>query len=337
MSKHNDTSQSSKRSKLGLAALWLCLFASLATFAWATTIAISKVIQGWELEVFHVVNDWMPSSEVVSNVAQSASLTSWIAVFCVAGLYLFRKYKLAWRFSVGVVAAYGLTYIVEHLIMRERPPLIVHDMMERATQGGYGFPSGHAATTTVVALLLIPLLPRVFRIIPIIWIALVVWSRVYLGVHAPLDVIAGVALGVALVSFYYILPDRLLVYLRLNRRPVKRSHDEPEHHSDLANKALSVPTLEENVPAAGRRPASAPTLPGLRKQQRPAQQKQVPPASHARPTLRRATPSSIATVPAVPKKSVRLASPPPKQPSVVIQKPAPKRPSAQASNRRLVQ
>jgi membrane-associated phospholipid phosphatase len=35
--------------------------------------------------------------------------------------------------------------------------------------------------------------------VPFVWIVLVAWSRIYLGVHAPLDVVGGFVLGLLVV------------------------------------------------------------------------------------------------------------------------------------------
>jgi membrane-associated phospholipid phosphatase len=61
----------------------------------------------------------------------------------------------------------------------------------------HSFPSGHATTSfacaTVLALMIPGLALPVF-----VLAAAVAWSRVYVGVHFPLDVLAGAVLGVAI-------------------------------------------------------------------------------------------------------------------------------------------
>jgi undecaprenyl-diphosphatase len=65
-------------------------------------------------------------------------------------------------------------------------------------QAGLGYPSGHSAVSAATASVVVPHLPRRWR--PLAWtVALAVGPmRAYVGAHLPLDVVGGVALGVAI-------------------------------------------------------------------------------------------------------------------------------------------
>ena len=79
------------------------------------------------------------------------------------------------------------------------------------------FPSGHAATSfaaAVVLALALPALAPAFLVLA----AAVAFSRLYVGVHFPLDVIAGAALGVAVATALLLL-GRALRRSRSQRRP----------------------------------------------------------------------------------------------------------------------
>ena len=70
-------------------------------------------------------------------------------------------------------------------------------MLRQQLAHGTSFPSSHTAVTLAVAIALMPFLARPFGAMGIGYAVLVGWSRVYLGVHYPLDVLAGAGLGMA--------------------------------------------------------------------------------------------------------------------------------------------
>jgi len=64
--------------------------------------------------------------------------------------------------------------------------------------GQFGFYSAHASTTMAIAVYLIILLRHRFRYIPFVlipWTLFMSYSRIYLGVHFPGDILAGMVAG----------------------------------------------------------------------------------------------------------------------------------------------
>lgn len=81
--------------------------------------------------------------------------------------------------------------------------------------GKYGFVSSHAANTFGIAILsLLILKRRWYTILIITWAVIVSYSRIYLGVHYPGDILGGALLGMligyALYYFYLILEKKYL-------------------------------------------------------------------------------------------------------------------------------
>ncbi|HUE46841.1 MAG TPA: phosphatase PAP2 family protein [Aestuariivirgaceae bacterium] len=117
-------------------------------------------------------------------------------------LVLRRKHKAALAVLVAVGVGIMLSMAVKFGIDRPRPDLVPH--------GSYvytaSFPSGHSMMSAVVYLTLAAMLARVqsqwrLRIyilaVAVLVTLLVGFSRVYLGVHWPSDVLAGWAVGAA--------------------------------------------------------------------------------------------------------------------------------------------
>jgi len=127
-------------------------------------------------------------------------------------LLIWLGWKFQWR-ALGVVLALALTIalsdqvtssVMKPLFLRLRPchePAIdqwVHVVWECG--GSYGFASSHAANSFSFAVLLYLLLHRhrTFTRFLFVWAALVSYSRIYVGAHYPLDVLAGAAVGTAM-------------------------------------------------------------------------------------------------------------------------------------------
>src|SRR4029077_21038180 len=60
--------------------------------------------------------------------------------------------------------------------------------------------SGHAVITAAMAGLIAPCLPRRWRPVPWILVALNGVARIYVGAHNPVDIVGGIALGVLIAG-----------------------------------------------------------------------------------------------------------------------------------------
>jgi undecaprenyl-diphosphatase len=94
------------------------------------------------------------------------------------------------------LAADGISLVLRQWIGRLRPPLVYPEPRPLVPTPHTGsFPSGHSATAFACATVIAWVSPRL-AVPAFVLAALVAWSRVYVGVHWPLDVLGGAALGV---------------------------------------------------------------------------------------------------------------------------------------------
>lgn len=115
----------------------------------------------------------------------------------------------------------GITdFIVKPLVARQRPsydPLMKYsiDIVNDIRATGYSFFSAHAANTFSIALFFSLLIRnRTFIIAIVLWSLLNCWTRLYLGVHYPSDIIVGLLWGaMSGLVVYYIY---IRVYLRMH-------------------------------------------------------------------------------------------------------------------------
>ncbi len=129
---------------------------------------------------------------------------AYFVVFLVA--YLCINRRLGFRlFLAFVVSAYVMA-VCKELWAFPRPYLQHPDLLHPlalSTAEGYSMPSGHALLPAVVwGYIAVHLRSWRWRLIPVAVIALVSFSRLYLQLHWPADILVGLALGAALLGCY---------------------------------------------------------------------------------------------------------------------------------------
>ncbi|MAO08854.1 MAG: phosphatase PAP2 family protein [Alteromonas sp.] len=96
------------------------------------------------------------------------------------------------------------------LFQRPRPCRVeaIQDQMRFIADvcGRYGYFSAHAASSMAVAVFLGCSFRSTYRYLPFLllfWAVIVAYSRIYLGVHYPLDIITGMFFGALIGSVFY--------------------------------------------------------------------------------------------------------------------------------------
>lgn len=145
-----------------------------------------------------------------------------IILFCIVLLF-FKKTRMSYGMPLAITASLSATLqtIIKISIQRARPP--VENFL--ISQGGFSFPSGHSCTGLVFYGLLAYLVIHtnvdnsVYKVVGRACIGLFLligFSRIYLGVHYPTDVLAGWALGTAVLMVAISLIDWLKINEKAN-------------------------------------------------------------------------------------------------------------------------
>jgi undecaprenyl-diphosphatase len=176
---------------------------------WAAGALWTAIVGSIDLEAVHDV-----ASERSAGLTAAARVVTWagsafvlvpLALACCLVLVRGGLRPEAFAVAVSLAGAILISDLVKLLVSRPRPPV---EHLQAVT--GSSFPSGHATQASAFWFSLVlalqatrvaPLFTRVAAGLALALVLAVALSRVYLGVHYPADVVAGVLLGTGWAGF----------------------------------------------------------------------------------------------------------------------------------------
>jgi undecaprenyl-diphosphatase len=168
----------------------------LAVLAACALVVRDGTVGPAELAVFRAVNE-LPAA--LSAPMQGAQLLGVLAVGPAAAAVaaVLRRWRLALACLLVSLEKLLAERIVWELVSRPRPGTSIPDAIVRGDTptAGASFVSGHVVLVTGLAWVIAPYLGGRWRAAPWVVVAVVAFARLYLGAHAPLDVLGGLALG----------------------------------------------------------------------------------------------------------------------------------------------
>jgi len=168
-----------------------------------------------DLSAFHFINSGLSNAILDKTMPLLTYLGgSWAAWIFILMMIAINHSPIERGLKKGICLSliYGLVsasqLAIKHLIDRPRPFLEQDAIVRAVCPSDFSFPSGHAATAFMMATILSIQFPR-YKYAFYFLACLVGFSRVYLGVHYPSDVIAGAIIGYAITKW--------LISFKINR------------------------------------------------------------------------------------------------------------------------
>ena len=166
---------------------------------------ILKNLQDHRTETGSEVMRWTSNSVVLAPLAPVG--------MAIGGWATDNKPLLADAATVGASMGTSLALVMgtKYIVRRPRPYIMYEgDLMSVTTEPDPSFPSGHSVMAFSTATSLSLLYPRWYVIAPsFLWASAVGYSRLYLGVHYPSDVLVGALIGAGVAVFSYYVAQRL--------------------------------------------------------------------------------------------------------------------------------
>jgi len=163
-------------------------------------------LAAWNDSVYIQVSAWI--NPILTNIMIFLNyIGKWFVYLIIAFLFLViprTRKKIGIPVTFVVFASIALNYVLKLFFAIERP-----DNYRIVSASGYGHPSAHAMVTTAFIGICLFLFLRntnnkqlkiIVSALSIIFILLMGFSRIYLGVHTPTDIIAGYLAGIFVVA-----------------------------------------------------------------------------------------------------------------------------------------
>jgi undecaprenyl-diphosphatase len=167
---------------------------------------------------------------------------SWLPIFAIIFYLAFKR--LGWRHAllvIGMIAILLLltdetTDLIKRSIQRLRPgnnPELANVIRAIIKRPSYSFISGHASSSMAVAFFLYRVLHPYIKYMGLffLWPLIFAYSRIYLGLHYPGDILMGYLYG--LFTGWLIL--KLYIYLRDRFFPQHERLDNPTNSEPVSN------------------------------------------------------------------------------------------------------
>ena len=114
-------------------------------------------------------------------------------------IYMFKKNEDTRRLAKETIIAFLICTL---LFRRPRPFDAFSQLIPLVDKpSDYSFPSGHTASAFICAFMVYDGLPKKYSILVFILAILVAFSRLYVGVHYPTDILAGIVLAYIVYKF----------------------------------------------------------------------------------------------------------------------------------------
>lgn len=203
-----------------------------------------NLLKGWDQDLFLFLNG-IHSSLWDYSMTLFTLTPVWLLFYATILVIIAKKHGKKSLFifvaiALMILCADQFSGILKHTVQRLRPsndPALIQLVHVFFRKGGqFGFVSAHAANTFAIATFTALLFRnRKYAIFIFPWAMMIAYSRVYLGVHYPGDIICGAILGIGIGIGIY----KLMIFAESKLSPVNHFARNPLKDNE-ANRIIEV-------------------------------------------------------------------------------------------------
>lgn len=172
------------------------------------------------VDIFNFINLYLQNplfDAIMPYVTEMGSFVAMLAV-CIIVIILSIIYKnqsvkrIAILCLFSLLLADGIALILKILVLEPRPFVTLNNVHLLVVENDpASFPSGHTTSTfAVLSVLVFKFRHEFWSVVLILFGVVIGFSRIYVGVHYPLDVLAGCIIGVLCAYFTYKYENKII-------------------------------------------------------------------------------------------------------------------------------
>lgn len=212
-----------------------------------------SVVQDLDMQLLHVFNGsnnvWLDQAAMVLT-----SGFTWIPLYLVLILVVIRNNEMMGQIALAVGGALLCVLLsdgivdglIKPLAERWRPsndPLLKYtvQVVDGMRLKSFSFCSAHAANTLSIAVFCSLLVrSKVLSWTLILWSFINCWTRLYLGVHYPVDIVCGLGIGLVVGLVVYFLFYRLYIRISPKIKYISDQYTSAGYDYDDVDKVITV-------------------------------------------------------------------------------------------------
>lgn len=166
-----------------------------------------QFVNGIDVMLFYFINIHLQNpifNSIMPIVTNLGLYTFWLGVCLVLAIFGGEKGRnVALILLIGILIGYFLSDFLKIIFSRPRPFMVLTGVHQLAYAGNFSFPSGHATEVFIACVILAKKYGHILMFMLIAF--LTGFSRIYIGVHYPGDVLGGalLGLGIALLVLHF--------------------------------------------------------------------------------------------------------------------------------------